>query len=532
MKLTPPLKAAFTLAALVITVIACNKWVSGDFRKTYTDTNALLHSDSLGISFFKAHLQDGRVAILEEDWLLNATQDSVQGLGQLYSINRVLEEQGSIHIAIDDIAIIETNQLKKIQAKDGERLAALAIVTGLSIAITIACLTNPKACFGSCPTFYTPDARSVHDARAEGFSSSISPALQRTDIDALQCEQPAGTFQLIMKNEAMETHVLDQIRLHAAPKAPGTFVFQTQSAGYKLGDAPRPPQRASVNGQIITPALHSIDRQEYYARTDSFDLTAKEDLILEFENTAARQNGLVINFRQSLLTTFLLYSGLSYMGADFCDYFYMLETSKQAPDLMARPFRKIGGIEVWAWDGRRKDWQFIEELYETGPIAHNKMLVSLPNLPPSEDGSIRVKLRMAKGNWRLDYAGLTALQGTITPLELSPERLCVVSGNTQELSLVAQEDGASLISFPGNEYQFDFELPALPEGHRYELFLSSTGYYLEWMRKEWIQEENPSKLRKFLAGHPGTWREMALEYKSTEATAEEAFWASQYSPLQ
>ncbi len=47
-----------------------------------------------------------------------------------------------------------------------------------------------------------------------------------------------------------------------------------------------------------------------------------------------------------------------------------------------------------------------------------------------------------------------------------------------------------IVTLPGDAYQLAYRLPEHPE--RYELFLESRGYYLEWMRREWMADESPS----------------------------------------
>ncbi len=60
-------------------------------------------------------------------------------------------------------------------------------MSGISLAVTAYCIANPKACFGSCPTFYLEDegGREPERPQAEGFSESIARVLEARDIDAL-----------------------------------------------------------------------------------------------------------------------------------------------------------------------------------------------------------------------------------------------------------------------------------------------------------------------------------------------------------
>jgi hypothetical protein len=96
------------------------------------------------------------------------------------------------------------------------------VVTGISVAVTAFCIADPKACFGSCPTFYLEGAGGA-PIHAEGFSSSVAPSLEARDVDALYRARPAanGAVTVTMKNEALETHVVRHVKLLAAARPTG-----------------------------------------------------------------------------------------------------------------------------------------------------------------------------------------------------------------------------------------------------------------------------------------------------------------------
>jgi hypothetical protein len=69
----------------------------------------------------------------------------------------------------------------------------------------------------------------------------------------------------------------------------------------------------------------------------------------------------------------------------------------------------------------------------------------------------------------------------------------------------------------------------LPEDFRQrELFLEARGYYLEWMREEWLAEENLGRAAALFIDPAGAMRAMAPEFKRREAEMETAFWGSKY----
>lgn len=81
-----------------------------------------------------------------------------------------------------------------------------------------------------------------------------------------------------------------------------------------------------------------------------------------------------------------------------------------------------------------------------------------------------------------------------------------------------------LITMPGEDYLLTFKLPN--ENADYELFLYSKGYYLEWMRPQWMADKNILKL-KLLVDNPELYlKQEAKNYKRYEKYMEQEFWNS------
>jgi hypothetical protein len=69
----------------------------------------------------------------------------------------------------------------------------------------------------------------------------------------------------------------------------------------------------------------------------------------------------------------------------------------------------------------------------------------------------------------------------------------------------------------------------LPEGSEsFELFLEARGYYLEWMREEWLAEENPARAAQLWLDPSGALRDLAPAFKREEPRIETLFWNSRY----
>lgn len=509
----------------------CHFFVDTSFRKQYTDYNSFVHENPVQPGFMKVHYKDGRVVVYDS-WELSSEQDSLIGIGKLFDLHRKAIQEGSISININEIAIIETNQLNALQDKTNSRVIGMSVLAGIDALIGVVCVTVPKACFGSCPTFYLNETNDVHSVSAEAFSSSIAPSMEKVDIDALNIKVGAGDFHLIMKNEALETHALNEIQILAAEVENDAEILNGEENNFYHAQKIFACNSAISDGKNITSNLHSVDGIEYFSLSDSLDLGAKEEILIEFKNDIKNSPGLVLNFRQTLMTTFLLYNGLSYMGDEVGDYFAKIETNDKVRNKLGNPFKMLGGINVSVYDPQKEKWNSITEVYETGPIAVNRIVV--PFLISKQDETVRVKLEMTRGMWRLDYAGLADINKEIVPVSIYPFEIKRDNlPDPDRLAEISCDDKDYLISMPGDVWDLYFDLPELsgPE-KRYELFLSAKGYYLEWIRNDWLEEKDTERLKKMLLNDKATWRELAIEYKTYEDQMEELFWNSKYEKNQ
>lgn len=507
-------------------VLACNSFYL--FRNDYNSANALLHhTDSLREKpFLKAHYKDGRVCILRDSWSVDTAVGVITGNGIVYDFNREQIFEGAIRVAVDSLAIFETNS--RLPDHHSSRVAKLGLLAGVDVIVGLICLTNPKACFGSCPTFYFDPNTNFHYAEAEGFSSAIAPSLAYTDIDALyQKKLPDGKCSLFMKNEAQETHCVRDLKLLGITCQAGERVYHTRADRfYRCRGVKRPSTAIGPEGDI-THLLCRDDLVERFSLTDSFNLASKESIELTFRQGAQPDpQGLILHFRQTLLTTYLIYEALACMGDEASDLIARMEISGDGTNPAEKLYQALGAIEVFQWDSKEGNWQAVGELYETGPIAINRQLVPLRRTQGSD---IRVKLRMNKGLWRLDYCALTSIVREVHPKEFTP--VAMTRGKTPDPAGLKflTEQKEPVVTFPGEVCRFDFELPAseIP----YELFLSSNGYYLEWMRASWFREKNPVRLHKMLEDPDRFLRESAADYKRYEAEMEKEFWESRIQTL-
>ena len=159
--------AASRAVALVLVAVAaggCPRKLERSLVRP--EQSATLDHDS---KYLKVHMRDGGLYVLTE-WSVDEARRTVTGIGDRFDARRRVVSSGLAEIRVADVVLFETN----VVTTSGV-VAAMAVVTGLSVAVTVACVANPKACFGSCPTFYVPAEDGGELLAAEGFSASIAP---------------------------------------------------------------------------------------------------------------------------------------------------------------------------------------------------------------------------------------------------------------------------------------------------------------------------------------------------------------------
>jgi hypothetical protein len=468
-------------------------------------------------SYLKAHLLDGQVYVFTR-WQISE-DGRVRGTGKQFNLERAEVRQGGLTVAIDSVVLFESNRLDTHPAMTG-----LTLMTTASIGMTVFCVLNPKACFGSCPTFYVSDGQEMI-LQAEGFSSSVAPVLESSDIDALyRAEATDGRVLVTMTNEALETHVVRRVNLLAVPRVGGERIMATSKGDFwRTGQILAPVACVAPEGDCLK-SITAVDGEERFSITDGHDLAAKEIVELTFEDVPAGKLGLVIGSRQTLLTTYLFYQGLAYLGHEAGYVFANLERNGvRMNHPMGAVGQLLGGIEVQIQDEAGR-WRTAGVDDETGPIAVDIRMIPLPHMAP---GRQKIRLRMTKGHVRLDYVAMAVLEEQVEPLRLQPV-LVEKEGEADEGSLNMLVDPArTVVTLPGDSYTLTYMLPQA-QGD-YELFLESQGYYLEWMRDEWLTEENLSLARELFRKPGKSLRRLASEFKAIEASMEETFWSSRYA---
>jgi hypothetical protein len=462
-------------------------------------------------------MRDGELYVLDM-WSESAADRLLSGRGTRYSVDRQVAAPGEFVVPVDSIALVEVTLRERVRPTGPTLLTVWGVISGITTGV---CVADPKACFGSCPTFYPTDS-SVTRPWAEGFSGSIARSLEATDVDALyHASGDAGVFEIEMRNEAFETHAVRSVRLIAVPRpAAGRVLVGADGRFHQTTRFIEPVSCRAAEGDCRD-EVRLLDAVERRSWADSTDLAARETIDLIFPN-ATGPVGLVIGARHSLVSTYLFYQTMAYAGRSAGAWLAHLE--REGVNAFPGGFRMmdlVGRIEIQV--ERDGTWSTVAEYAEQGPIA-----TDLQVLPLSVTGdSLRLRLRLAQGSWRIDYLALAELGGATDATVLEPEAL-FGNGTAQDsvaLERLKAPDGY-LVTYSGDRYGLRFRLPQADTP--YELFLESRGYYYEWMRSEWMAEENPVLLALVELDPAAALRVMAPGFKRREAAMEGQFWASRF----
>jgi hypothetical protein len=361
----------------------------------------------------KVHPKSGELVVLDS-WRVDSARSVVEGTGLRLTIYREPKEaSGSQSIPLDEVALLETNTPESIYPGG---LSTLGVMTTIFGTLAVVCAADPKGCFGSCPTFYVEGAESGRP-QAEGFSGSIARVLEARDVDALLMARPGGDrVAVTMRNEALETQAVRRLRLRAssagwarARRDRRTLPSRPQAdrggrvpcTGGRLSRGPACPRRprARVEGGRVGPR-HSRGRGA--------------------EVPACRRPGRSPGRcapDPPVDVPLLPDHGLR--GAQ-----------GRGPPRCPRA-RRAGGRAEGDWDGAsprghrgrgqrgRRPWTAIGSFGEAGPIAGD---VRVLPFPAARRGPVRVRLRLAKGHWRLGAVALARLDPPVEATGVNPER--------------------------------------------------------------------------------------------------------------
>jgi hypothetical protein len=509
-----------TCTAIVLAVLACGCAIG--YREPRLHEPVAPPAAGNDRSELKVHMKSGELIVLRW-WKATPGEERLTGEGQAYTVTREKKgPAGRQEVRLADVALLETDSPASVTSVGLGVVATTTVVLG---GISGYCAINPKGCFGSCPTFYVEDERGGEPDRpqAEGFSESIARALEARDVDALLAARPGGSdVSIVMRNEALETHAVRRARLLTAPRPRrGRVLAGTDDRFYPTPGLVPPLECRAAEGDCEE-ALRAVDGKDRASPADAADLAAREVIELRFP-PARGPSGIAIAARQTLLSTFLFYQTMACTGRGAGEFLAALE--RGGPEAGRRALgmaRALGGIDVEVAEGDGA-WRPIGRFDEAGPIAGDLQVVPFEG---TGTGPVHVRLSLARGHWRLDAVALAALGEPVAPVALEPVSVERDGRTDERARATLRQGGEHLVTRPGDAYRLTFRLP--PSGDPLELFLESEGFYYEWMRSEWLAEEDPAMAALAVADPAEALRRLAPAYKAKEPDLERTFWASRF----
>jgi len=211
------------------------------------------------------------------------------------------------------------------------------------------------------------------------------------------------------------------------------------------------------------------------------------------------------------------------MGSDAGRWLAALERSTPGlKDRMSGLGGVLGGIEVSV--EMEGTWVRVGEIQEQGPLAVDESVIPLPE---GTEGTVRVRLTLTRGKHRLDRVGLVALEAPVEPVRIPPAEVLRDGRDDAEALRRLTDPEEVLVTGPGDAYTLIYDLHEVPSPAG--LFLESRGYYLEWIRESWIQDQGPAAVARILIAPRDALRQMAPAFKATEDEMEAVFWSSKYA---
>ena len=134
-----------------------------------------------------------------------------------------------------------------------------------------------------------------------------------------------------MRNEALETQGVRRLRLRVARRPPRGRVLADPGGQLHVATALVAPLACRAPEGDCLEAIRAFGDDERFSEADSADVAARETLEITFPATAGRL-GLVLGARQTLLSTYLVYQTLAFMGRRAGVFLAAVERGDVAPE--------------------------------------------------------------------------------------------------------------------------------------------------------------------------------------------------------
>ena len=387
--------------------------------------------------------------------------------------------------------------LESVEREANGRTLVYAPVSGVVSTVAVGLLA--VAIFGSCPTIYV-DSAGVPSLQAESFSYSIAPLFAKRDVDLLNVKPDAnGVIRLEVRNEALETHYIEQIELLETRHRGDEVVAPVARGGVvALSRLATPASIVDSRGRNVQDELAVADGRVFNSGDAALVAAAEGSGSSEehIDITVPRQPGrdslaLLLDMRSSLLSTTIFYDEmLARHGARSLDWVGHDLTKITTVAQVGRWYADHFGLRVSVRDGN--DWKPVVRMVDFGPTAWRTVAAVIPHARRLEGDSIRVRLSFVTDEFRIDRVATTWDVRQVEGRKISATRVTENSGTRRDdvRDFIRAADDRHLVTGPGDRFFVDFDVgrDASPR----TFLVAVDGYYIEWLRPGWIRSATDS----------------------------------------
>jgi hypothetical protein len=199
----------------------------------------------------------------------------------------------------------------------------------------------------------------------------------------------------------------------------------------------------------------------------------------------AKKMRVALRFRNTLLNTVLLYDVmLQSRTAEAIDWLGVKTDNLWYAHRLYDWYLKYFGLKIEVREGEKLVAR--THLMDTGPIAWHQVAAELP-LPEGDVATLRFSF--LPDNLMIDWIGISFdVADDFCAYEIECKKVTDAAGKELETipSLINRQDDRYLITYPAESYYLAFDLGDEPEGIKRTCFLKSEGFYIEWIRHNWL----------------------------------------------
>ena len=436
----------------------------------------------------RAHMVDGSTVVFRQ----GARVGNHEIVGNGVRFSATLVSSPVARLALDSVIGVES-----IERESNARTLIYAPLSGVVSTVAVAALA--VAIFGSCPTIYA-DSAGVPTLQAESFSYSIAPLFAKRDVDLLNVKPDSnGVIRLEVRNEALETHYIEQIELLETRHRGDEVVAPVARGGFvALSNLATPASIVDSRGRNVRDELDLADGRVFSAGDAALVAAAEGSSPSEdhIDITVPREAGrdslaLLLDMRSSLLSTTIFYDEmLARHGARSLDWIGQDLAKITTVAQVGRWYADRFGLRVSVRDGN--DWKPVVRMVDFGPTAWRTVAAVIPHARRLEGDSIRLRLSFVTDEFRIDRVAATWDVRPVEARKIAATRVIESGGMKRDdvRDFIRAADDRHVVTSPGDRFFVDFDVgrDAIPR----TFLVAVGGYYIEWVRPDWIRSAKDS----------------------------------------